>query len=139
MKYIKINNGWLLRLEKGEKVIEKITEFAKKHKIKSAWFSGIGALESVEIAFYKLEQKKFITKKIDNPTEVVSLNGNISKYQNEIALHAHIVLSDAEFNTSAGHLNEAVVGATLEIIINDLKKDVIREYNEEIGLKLLKI
>ena len=139
MKYTKIENGWVLRLEKGNKVTEKITEFVKSQKLKSAWFTGIGALESAEVAFYILKQKEFITKKIDQPTEVVSLNGNISKYQNKTALHSHVILSNKSFKTYAGHLNEAIVGATLEIMIWDLKKDINREYNEEIGLKLFDI
>ena len=60
MKYRKIGNSYVIRLERGEKVIEKLTEFCRKEGIKSGHCSGIGGLERAEIAYFNIVKLRIL-------------------------------------------------------------------------------
>ena len=51
--------GYILRLEKGELLREKLLQFAEKENIKAAYFFGLGSLENVKIGYYDLSDKKY--------------------------------------------------------------------------------
>jgi len=53
-------------------------------------------------------------------------------------IHLHIALANSEHNVKAGHLNMAVISATGEIIIEAIDGYVDREFDDDIGLNLLK-
>ena len=44
MKYRKVEDGYLLRLEKGEEVVETLTAFIKNQKIQAGFITGMGAV-----------------------------------------------------------------------------------------------
>ena len=71
--------------------------------------------------------------------EVLSLVGDISMYKDEQKLHAHIVLGKADGTAHGGHLMEATVHPTLEIIITESPIYLEREIDKESGLALIKI
>jgi len=137
MNFRKTEKGYILRLFKGERIAEKITDFCVKESVHSGVFYGIGAVLEAELAFYSLAKKKYIFKKLEKPQEIVSLTGNIALVENKPFLHIHAVLANDDFICSGGHLKEAVVGATGEIYLFSLKDAIERIFDEEIGLKLL--
>ena len=137
MKYRKFGGVFLIRLMKGEEVIKSLTDFSAKNKISLASFSGIGAVQKAEIGFYELKNKKYLWKKINEEMEVLSIIGNVSSLDKKPFIHAHIVLADRNFRAYGGHLKEAVVGATLEIVLLKVKGKVERKFDEEIGLNLM--
>ena len=137
MQYKKVNDGYLLKLEKGEEVITQITNFAKENNLLSAHFEAIGAVSSIEIGFYHLDIKKYSSKNINKNLEISSLTGNISRFENEPAIHAHGLFSDENFETMGGHVIKAIVSATCEIYITQYNIPIERKINNEIGLKLL--
>jgi len=139
MKYLKTSYGYLLRLTLGEKVTVVLKKFIKDKEIKSAVFWAIGALESVNLSFYDLKNKKYLGYEIKNPVEVVSMTGNIAWMENDVVIHCHGVFSDSEGKTSGGHFNEGVVGPTLEIMLFLGSEKMEREFDEVVGLNLLKI
>jgi predicted DNA-binding protein with PD1-like motif len=49
----------------------------------------------------------------------------------------HGVLSDEDCHCVGGHIKEAVVGATFEAYIVDFGKEIRREMDSKIGLRLL--
>jgi hypothetical protein len=134
MEYRKIDNVWVIVLKKGERIIEKLREFVKEKKIKSGYFNAIGAVSSVELAHYNLKERKYTTRLINSPLEIVSLIGNVTEAK---SIHAHIALGTDEMELYGGHLKEAVVAATCEIIFYEFSEMVNRKYNKEIGLNLI--
>ncbi|MFA6089566.1 MAG: PPC domain-containing DNA-binding protein, partial [Candidatus Woesearchaeota archaeon] len=92
MKSKKINNGYIIRLEKGEEIIELLTKFCKNNKIKSGIITGIGGTDNACLKYYDLEKKEYLSKKFSGKNyEIVSLNGNISLIKNEPFMHIHAV------------------------------------------------
>lgn len=137
MEFLKSDKGYVVRLEKGERLVEKLTGFCKENNIHSGIFNGIGAVLGAEIGFYNLDKKEYEFKKFDQNLELASLIGNVSLVDQEPYLHIHVVVSDSNLACYGGHLKEATVGATCEIYLDDHGIGISRKYDEEIGLKLL--
>jgi predicted DNA-binding protein with PD1-like motif len=137
MKYKKTDNTWIIVLAKDEKIIEKIKEFIAKENIKGGHFTGIGAISHVEMAHYNLALKKYHDKALSGALEIVGLIGNVSFNNNEPVVHSHISVGTEDMQVLGGHLKEAVVSATCEIVFTEVKTKLSRKYNEEIGLNLI--
>jgi len=137
MEYKKIENTYFIKLERGEKIINKIKDFCSKENIKCGYFSGIGALDEVELAHYTVENKKYTSRVFKQDLEITNLAGNITTMDNKVYLHCHITLGDEKMQVIAGHLNEGKISATCEVILIKLDANINRKHNELIGLNLL--
>ena len=133
------NNNLVLRFDKGENYLDEFKKFLEEEKITSAFFYGLGGFLEAEIAFYNLDENKYINKRMDGPFEVASLIGNVAENKNGIIIHNHVVLGDNNYRAFAGHLVDAVVGGTLEIYITKLEESgkLKRELDKGTGLNLL--
>ena len=139
MQYVKVKDGYLLRLDKGEEIVSQITSFAKEKSINSGFINALGAVGSIELGFYHLDRKEYVWKKFEEDLEIASLSGNIAELDIEPVLHLHGVFSADSFETIGGHVKSAVVGATCEVFISDFEIPLSRKKSEEIGLNLLDI
>lgn len=139
MKSKKVKDTYIIRLERGENIIETLKNFCNKNKIKCGYFFGIGALGEAELAHYIVENKKYTSKTYKQPLEIVNMNGNITTMNKEVYLHCHIALSDEKMNAIAGHLKEGIISATCEIILVRLNATINRKYHDFTGLNLLDI
>lgn len=138
MEYKKFGSKYLVRLAKGEEIVESISSLAKKEGIKLARISGIGAVNKAEVGLFSPETKKYDSKEFNEDLEIISLEGNISEMEGKTYVHAHIALGDEDLKVHGGHLNSAVISVTGEIIIDVIEGEVDRELDENIGVKLLK-
>lgn len=131
-----IQDGYLIRLEKGEKLIEALTLVLKEKEISSAHFQAIGGVSQAEIGFYSLEKREYQFNEFQKTLEIVSLLGNVSTTNGVLKIHAHIVLADQEMNAFGGHLKEATVGGTCEIYLVRHNIAILRKLDVETGLTL---
>jgi len=121
-----------------EELVYSISQYCKSNRITSGVATGIiGSLQSVKLGFLKELPGKYITKELQEPLEIVSTQGTIVTYQNEFALHIHILLSD-ENHAIGGHLNEAHVFSTAEVVLAQLDQQITRRFDDYTGLKELK-
>jgi len=129
----------IIVLRKGDKVVEKIIAYIASEKIKSGLICALGALSQAELMIYDLEKKEYFSKKLEEALEVGSFSAIIGKDpEGNPHIHPHVVLSDTEFVSFAGHLKEGVVGPTLEVAIIESDQKVERYADSEIGLNLIK-
>ena len=135
----KDNDVLVARINKGEKLVGSIINFCKTNNISGAWITGLGAVSSAKLAFYNLENKKFIKKNIKSSLEICSLTGNIGIKDKEYLAHLHVVLSDEKMTVFGGHLEEATVAATCELKLEIFDHPIVRKFDEEIGLNLIEI
>ena len=59
MKCKKFEEHYCIKLEKGDKIIESLTEMCNKENIKFGFFSGIGAVGEVTLGIYDIAEKKY--------------------------------------------------------------------------------
>ncbi len=139
MKQKKFGNYFVLRIEKGEDIIEALKRFASETKIFSAFFFGLGVGQDLELGFFDAAKKDYRRKKFNGEYEFTSLSGNISRFTEEPAIHCHVTITDQEFHAVGGHLFSAVIPATCEVIILPLDEPLIRFEDDQTGLRLLKL
>jgi uncharacterized protein len=139
MFFKKIDKGYVLKFENGEKLTYTLLEFIKEEKILSGCYYGIGAVTNVEIGYYHLDKKSYQKKLLDENYEVISLIGNITQVDQKNFSHAHINLSDKNFNCIAGHLFEATVSPSIELFLNIFSSPLYRIDDSEFGFKTLQL
>ena len=154
MKSKKTNNGYVIRLEKGEEIVETITDFCEDNLISGASIKGIGGISSCEIAYLSRKQKEYLKKEfvaskiIKNEDEnaifeLLNLQGNITLVNGKVFLHAHVILSDKDMNTFGGHLVKAIISPTCELFLEEVKDEdnnrimIKRKKDDESGLNLI--
>ena len=137
MEYRVFGETIVLRLEKGEEVIESIKKLCEKEDIKAGSISGLGASNEVVVGLFKVDEKKYYSNTFEEDFEITNLTGNISRMNGEVYLHIHGTFANVEGRCIGGHLNKAVISATSEIIINKINGNVGRKFSEEIGLNLI--
>lgn len=109
--------SWIVRLQKGDQLIENLTTFIKKEEIKGAWISGLGGALSATLGFYDLEKQEYIWQDFNELMEITSLQGNIAWKGDEPALHIHGTFTKADFSAIGGHVKELVVSGTCEVLL----------------------
>lgn len=113
-------------------------ELCKSEGIKQGSVTAIGAINKVTLGLFNSVKKHYYRHTIEGEMEISSLIGNISTMNGESYLHLHINVSDVEYKTHGGHLNEAWVSCTCEMIVDVIDGEIDREFSDEIGLNLYK-
>jgi len=143
MRYKLINNDqqktYAVVLQSGEEVLEQITLFAKKEKVSASQFTAIGAFSETVVGFFDFSIKDYKKIPFKEQMEVLTLNGDISLFNDNYKIHAHVILGKEDGTAYGGHLLKAIVHPTLEIILNESPACLRRETDEETGLALIKI
>ena len=79
-----------------------------------------------------------MTVPLEEQAEVASLIGNVALVDGEPFLHVHAVLGLPNGSARVGHVLEAHVWPTLEVVLTTWTKRVGRERDRETGLELLR-
>ena len=136
MKSKQIEDGFILRLEAGEPLVDVLTEFCITNDIRLGLITGLGAATRVTLGNFNIQTKEYKEQEFEGSFEITMLYGNISEMDGKPYLHIHATLGDDRFGSLAGHLKQATVGATCEITILTLAGTVERYKDEEVGLNL---
>jgi len=139
MTHRRIGNSFVLRFDKGEELVRTLTQFIEEQDIKSGWISGLGGALWADLAFYHLEQKAYEFDRIDEPLEIASMTGNVTRFNGKPFLHVHAVVADMNYHSYAGHLKEMAAAATCEVRIELFDEPINRVQSDAVGLKILDI
>lgn len=139
MDYRRFGNQIVVRIDKGEEILDKIKEIALSENIKLATVTALGATNNFTVGVYKTDEKKYYSNEFSGNFEIVSLTGTISTMNGEFYTHIHMSAGNENGEVFGGHLNKAIVSATCEMIIGVIDVEVDRYYDEEIGLNLFKL
>jgi uncharacterized protein len=129
--------NWLIRLNKGEKLVDQLTKLVQQESIKGAWISGLGGALSAELGFYQLDKQTYEFKNFDQLLEITSLQGNVAWLDGQPKLHIHGSFSDEHMQAIGGHVKELTVGGTCEVMLHIIQSDLTRTHDDEVGLDLL--
>src|SRR3990170_2232087 len=99
MQTKKIENGYIVRLERGEKLVESLHSFCRQEKITSGWLSALGGAEAVTIAYFDLDGKQYKEKEFSELLEVTNLAGNIATLEGKIVFHVHGTFGRTDYST----------------------------------------
>jgi predicted DNA-binding protein with PD1-like motif len=125
--------------ETGDEAVAGLTRFAEAQKLTASRFTAIGAFESVVLGYFDWQKKDYERIAVDEQVEVVALIGDVALDGNKPKLHAHAVVGLRNGHTRGGHLLEARVRPTLEVILTESPGHLQREHDPETGLALIRI
>lgn len=146
MVYKRFDDKLVIRLKKGDKLVESVREILEKENVKAGFLTGIGATDNLDIGLFDPETKNYNIKKYEEDLEIANLCGNISNKDGKLYTHFHITCGKAKTNALtgdiageaiAGHLNEAIISLTAEIFVTIIDGDINRKFDEELGLNLI--
>jgi len=128
-----------LIFDKDDDVVPLLQQFAKAQGLNASRFSAIGALSGVVLGYFDWERKDYLRIPVDEQVEVLSLNGDIALDGDEPKVHAHAVLGRRDGSTVGGHLLEATVRPTLEVLLVESPGYLRKTCDRETGLALIDI
>lgn len=136
MEYRKFQNKIIVRMDKGEEILEKVREVAEKEKIKLADISALGAVSEFTVGVFDTEAKEYHANEFKGSFEIVSLTGTINTMNDEFYCHLHMRAGNEKGQVFGGHLNRAIISATCEMVITLIDGRVDRRFEKEVGLNL---
>jgi len=134
------NRTFAVILRTGDEAMRCLLEFASHERLGAAQVTGIGALSGGKLAYFDWESKTYLMIPVEEQVEVASLVGDIAiGPDRRPSVHAHAVLGRRDGTALAGHLQEARVRPTLEIIVTESPAHLCKAKDPESGLALIKI
>jgi predicted DNA-binding protein with PD1-like motif len=130
---------YALIFDKGDEFIDSLTRFATVNELGASHFTAIGAFQSALLGFFDRAKKDYRKIPINEQVEVLSLIGDIALSGNEPKLHAHAVLGKADGTACGGHILEAHIWPTLEVILTESPRYLRRKVDPDTGLALIDI
>ena len=138
MDYRKFGDTLLVRIDRGEEILEQVKALALKENITLASVQALGALGSFTVGVYNVDEKKYYANSFEGSYEIVSLTGTIDTMNGEFYTHLHLSAGNDKGEVFGGHLNRAVVSATCEMVIRFIDGKIDRKYDDVTGLNLFK-
>ncbi len=120
-------------------MVDTLKKFCHDQSIKLGIIQGLGAADKITIGLFNTKVKSYQSQEFVGDFELASLYGNITVLNGQIYLHLHLNFGDEKYNSFSGHLNQALISSTFEGIIEVINGEVNREYDETVGLNLLKL
>ena len=124
----------------GDEAIAGLTAFAREKKLAASHFTAIGGFQEATLGYFDLEKKDYNKIPVREQVEVLSLVGDITLTEKgEPKIHAHVVLGRPDASTRGGHLIEARVRPTLEVMLVESPKHLRRKHDPHSGLALIQL
>ena len=138
MEHRRIGRDLFVRLDKGEELHSAIRSLSEHGITAAALTSGIGRVRNTAIGFLDSEgiYQKLV---VDEPMELLSMQGNLAPGPDGPFTHIHIVASDDDHVVRGGHLFEATVEVTAEIHMRILGDDSTPMKREETESEFVRI
>jgi predicted DNA-binding protein with PD1-like motif len=130
---------YALIFDTGDEAYSGLVAFAKEHALGGARFTAIGAFRDVTLGYFDWEAKEYKKIPLNEQVEVLSLIGDVALKDGEPKVHAHVVVGRYDGTTRGGHLVEAHVRPTLEVVLIESPKHLQKEIDEESGLALIRL
>ena len=140
MEYRKFNEQYYIRLDKGDEILVSLERLCADEGITAASVQGIGGCGRACVGVFDTDSRAYCRREVCATLELISLSGNATYYENKPYLHLHASFAyrdDAgEMKLLAGHLLEAVISLTGEIVLTPADGVITRRYDEELGIRV---
>jgi uncharacterized protein len=127
-------------LDTGDEAMGCLKAFSEKEHVGGAQITAIGALSGARLAYFDWETKRYQPIEVNEQVEVASLVGDIAVGPDGApSVHVHAVVGKRDGGALAGHLEQAYVRPTLEIIITEMPEHLCKARDPATGLALIKL
>ena len=137
MDYRKFPQGYVMRLDPGEEIVEQLTALVERENVRLGSVSALGAAGDVTIGIFNTREKQYHSRRYQGDYEISALVGNVTRQEGKPYLHLHITIGNpVTGKVHAGHLTSAVISATLELFLQVWDGQVGRKFSDQVGLNL---
>jgi len=127
----------VFRVKPKQELLSSITAYCRKHKITSGIVVGIiGSVEKAKLNFIMKLPGKYESVEYPGLLEIVCAQGSVALKDDSLIVHIHVQLSNQQI-CPGGHLAEATVFTTAEIVIAELDYQLNRQTDSYTGLSEL--
>jgi predicted DNA-binding protein with PD1-like motif len=123
----------------GDEVMSGLSRFAEEQNLSAARFTAIGAFSGATLGYFDWDTKDYERIPVNEQVEVLALVGDVALDKGRPKVHAHVVVGLRSGHTRGGHLLEAHVRPTLEVVLTESPGYLSREHDAESGLALIRI
>ncbi|MEE3363043.1 MAG: PPC domain-containing DNA-binding protein [Anaerovoracaceae bacterium] len=138
MEYRRFGNRLFVRMDTGEEILAQLENVCRAENIRLAEVKALGALQRYTVGLFDPADKEYHKNTFEGPAEITGLWGTVTTMDGEYYAHIHMNAANADGAVTGGHLNEAVVGPTCEMIIEVTDGTVERVHSDKTGLNLFK-
>jgi predicted DNA-binding protein with PD1-like motif len=131
--------SFALVFETGDEPMSLLERFARENDVTAARFTAIGAFREVVVGYFDWEKKEYLRIPIREQVEVLSLVGDVAIGDKGPKIHAHVVLGKRDGSAHGGHLLEAKVRPTLEVVLTESPAVLVRKHDAASGLALIRL
>lgn len=128
-----------LVFDTGDEAVSTLTRFAKDQNLAAARFTAIGAFSDAVLGYFDWTKKDYERIPVTEQVEVIALIGDIALKGADPQVHAHVVVGLRDGTTRGGHLLEARVRPTLEVMLTEAPAHLRRVHDAETGLALIRV
>ena len=130
---------YALILETGDEAMSELQKFCNDYNLTASRFNAIGAFSKVTLGYFDWEKKDYEKIQIDEQVEVLTMTGDVTIFESSPKIHAHVVIGKRDGTAHGGHLLEAVVRPTLEIVLIESPASLKRRMDPDSGLPLIDV
>ena len=130
---------WALVFDVGDEVVSTLTQFASLHRLTAARFTAIGAFSEATLGYFDAGKKAYEKIPVREQVEVLSLIGDVALDRGQPKIHAHVVVGKRDGSAHGGHLLDARVRPTLEVMLVESPARLSRVFDPMSGLALIEI
>ena len=130
--------SFALIFETADEPVSLLESFARENNVTAARFTAIGAFSEVVVGYFDWEKKGYVRIPIREQVEVLALVGDVAVAEGKPKIHAHVVLGKRDATAHGGHLLEARVRPTLEVVLIESPATLSRQHDPQTGLALIR-
>ena len=130
---------YALVFETGDEPVSLLEKFAVDHKLAAARFTAIGAFSEAVLGYFDWQSRKYQKIPVGEQVEVLSLVGDVALDGERPKVHAHVVLGKRDGSAHGGHLLQAKVRPTLELMLTESPAHLRKRHDPDSGLALIRI
>jgi len=130
---------WTLVFDEGDEVMSSLTAFARERQLTAARFTAIGAFRDATLGYFDWTSKTYAKIPVREQVEVLSLVGDVALEGGAPKVHAHVVVGKRDGSAHGGHLLDAHVRPTLEVMLTESPAHLRRLFDPASGLALIEI
>lgn len=129
---------YVVTFSTGEELAAGLKQFAADQKLRGSSFKAIGAFSAVKLGWFDWNAKQYRPSVVfDEQVELVALIGDIAIFEGKHQVHAHVVVAKADGTAHGGHLMQAHVRPTCEVVLVESPENLHKEIDLESGLALI--
>lgn len=124
-------------MKPGQELMRAVNSYCSTNGVRSAVIIGlIGSLERARLNFLLKMPGGYTSVDYTGPFEIVCGQGSVALKDNDLVVHLHVQLGSKD-RCHGGHLVEATVFSTAEVVLGELDYQLRRELDPYTGLNEL--